>query len=252
MQAWTKVDRSATTYDSHFDGRQVTERTKIRPNSPTRRNNPHPPTVFLTNRLHYVPGFHYADATMRKGPYQVDGSLPVEEKYQRRQLRDKFVPRPHSAAIEQYTDKYGLREVLSPVEAQGGKAWLTLADDKDHDKFDEFLEEYRRGTNDLNTDPLREIDQAVPSLHRWMKFSGNQEQSNIQQHTVRRPITAPPSRAQITPPVLQTLGDRKNQDIEGVKRVRYIHKPFKGDFLIHPEWPPTMIHHRLPGFPAHS
>lgn len=50
---------------------------------------------------------------------------------------------------------------------------------------------------------------------------------------------------------LGSLGDprttlqRRKQMVDAVKSARYVHKPTRGDFLIHPEWPPTMLHHRI-------
>jgi len=69
---WLRNTTQPTTYDSHFSSGEVTELTKTtpRPTSSHRHNNPHPPQVFLTNRLHYIEGYHNPDATVGKSAYQ--------------------------------------------------------------------------------------------------------------------------------------------------------------------------------------
>jgi hypothetical protein len=100
--------------------------------------------VFLTNRLHYIPGYHNADTSINKPVYQgmnkpsdwehskwsmllsnfiiyilcspyiwiifsfsqVDASVPYEEQAQRWAIRDKYIGKPNAKAINQYTDKY--------------------------------------------------------------------------------------------------------------------------------------------------
>ena len=42
-----------------------------------------------------------------------------------------------------------------------------------------------------------------------------------------------------------TILARKQQEIDAIRRTRYSYKPSRGDFLIHPEWPPTFQHHRV-------
>ena len=44
-----------------------------------------------------------------------------------------------------------------------------------------------------------------------------------------------------------SIGTIRYHDIEKAKRVTYVHKPNRGDFLLHPQWPPSIPHHRLSG-----
>lgn len=38
---------------------------------------------------------------------------------------------------------------------------------------------------------------------------------------------------------------RRRDDIEAVQRTRYVAKPSRGDFLMHPDWPSSIPHHRV-------
>jgi hypothetical protein len=42
-----------------------------------------------------------------------------------------------------------------------------------------------------------------------------------------------------------TLLQRRQQDVDNVRRAKFINKYPRGDFLIHPEYPPSFPHHRI-------
>lgn len=186
---WLGLDRAATTYDFQFKYRNLDQPTQSRPTSPTRKNKPHPPLVFLTNRLHYVPGYHNADTTINRPVYQVDASVPYEEQAQRWALRDKYIGKPSAKAINQYTDKYGYREYFDPVEAQAAEAWTKLADDKDLYQLPNVLDEQKgKHITEPNVEhgiPLQEPQRpktAMASTYRWMKYAGASGMQNTTTH----------------------------------------------------------------------
>lgn len=250
---WMGLDRAATTYDFQFKYRNLDQPTQSRPTSPTRKNKPHPPLVFLTNRLHYVPGYHNADTSINKPVYQVDASVPYEEQAQRWALRDKYIGKPSAKAINQYNDRYGYREYFDPVEAQAAEAWTKLADDKDLYQLPNVLDEQKgKHVTEPNVEhgiPLEEQQRpktAMASTYRWMKYAGASE--NMELH---RALEAIRNRGQLPNMMRYSrngIGStemRRRDDIEAMQKTRYVAKPSRGDFLMHPDWPSSIPHHRV-------
>lgn len=250
---WMGLDRAATTYDFQFKYRNLDQPTQSRPTSPTRKNKPHPPLVFLTNRLHYVPGYHNADTSINKPVYQVDASVPYEEQAQRWALRDKYIGKPSAKAINQYNDRYGYREYFDPVEAQAAEAWTKLADDKDLYQLPNVLDEQKgKHVTEPNVEhgiPLEEQQRpktAMASTYRWMKYAGVSE--NMELH---RALEAIRNRGQLPNMMRYSrngIGStemRRRDDIEAMQKTRYVAKPSRGDFLMHPDWPSSIPHHRV-------
>lgn len=250
---WLGLDRAATTYDFQFKYRNLDQPTQSRPTSPTRKNKPHPPLVFLTNRLHYVPGYHNADTTINRPVYQVDASVPYEEQAQRWALRDKYIGKPSAKAINQYTDKYGYREYFDPVEAQAAEAWTKLADDKDLYQLPNVLDEQKgKHITEPNVEhgiPLQEPQRpktAMASTYRWMKYAGASE--NMELHRALEAIRnrgQMPNMMRFSRNGIGSTEMRRRDDIEAVQRTRYVAKPSRGDFLMHPDWPSSIPHHRV-------
>ncbi|XP_061189356.1 uncharacterized protein LOC133197374 [Saccostrea echinata] len=250
---WMGLDRSATTYDFQFKPKYLDQPTPSRPTSPTRKNKPHPPLVFLTNRLHYIPGYHNADTTINKPVYQVDASVPFEEQAQRWAIRDKYIGKPSAKAINQYTDKYGYREYFDPVEAQAAEAWTKISDEKDLYQLPNVLEEQKgKHITEPNVEhgiPLEEPQRpktALASTYRWMKYAGAAE--NLELHRALEAIRNReqlPNMMRYSRSGIGSTEMRRREDIEAMQRTRYISKPSRGDFLMHPDWPPSIPHHRV-------
>ncbi|XP_064608999.1 uncharacterized protein LOC135473110 [Liolophura sinensis] len=254
---WTPTERAETTYGLHFTQKSVAVKAVCRPTSPTRRNNPHPSPAFLTNRLHYVPGYHNPDTTMGKAVYRIDASLPPQMQLERREPREKYKARPATTSINQYRQKHNFRDFMEPVEAQALDAWVALADDKDKEKvltmFSDDVPASQR-----NLDAVEERYRAttpsarhpLASLHRYLKPAGVEEASHISR--IMDTIRSNPARHWRHPGSVQapemTVLQMRADDIEAISGVKTKRKPAKGDFLIHPEWPPYMYHHRIPGF----
>lgn len=250
---WMGFDRAATTYDFQFQYKNLDQPTQSRPTSPTRKNKPHPPLVFLTNRLHYVPGYHNADTTINRPVYQVDASVPYEEQAQRWALKDKYIGKPSAKAINQYTDKYGYREYFDPVEAQAAEAWTKLADDKDLYQLPNVLDEQKgKHITEPNVEhgiPLQEQQRpktAMASTYRWMKYAGASE--NMELHRALEAIRnrgQMPNMMRYSRNGIGSTEMRRRDDIEAMQRTRYVAKPSRGDFLMHPDWPSSIPHHRV-------
>ncbi|XP_022322787.2 uncharacterized protein LOC111124221 [Crassostrea virginica] len=250
---WMGLDRAATTYDFQFQYKYLDKPTQSRPTSPTRKNKPHPPLVFLTNRLHYVPGYHNADTTINKPVYQVDASVPYEEQAQRWAIRDKYIGKPSAKAINQYTDKYGYREYFDPVEAQAAEAWTKLADDKDLYQLPNVLEEQKgKQITEPNVEhgiPLEEPQRpktAMASTYRWMKYAGAAENMELQRALEAiRNRDQPPNVMRYSRGGIGSTEMRRRDDLEAMQRTRYVSRPSRGDFLMHPDWPSCIPHHRV-------
>ncbi|KAI0214713.1 hypothetical protein LSAT2_000158 [Lamellibrachia satsuma] len=146
-EVWLQPIERETTYDNYYKDQLAVldEPTshRIRPSSPTRLNRPHPPLVFLANRLHSVPGYHNADAVLGQNSYRVDASVPESEQERRRLLRCKYSTRPNTAAVNQFS------------------SWKN---DGLEDKCGFDKENY--GIDGLNE------EQFFPSLHRYLKEAG--------------------------------------------------------------------------------
>jgi len=229
---WMRNTTQPTTYDSHFSGGEVTEITTARPTSSHRHNNPHPPMVFLTNRLHYIEGMQNADVRLGKSVYRIDASVKPSELDRRRAPREKFVARPDTALINQYKDPFGFRRQLPPRQAQAAEAWVKLADDQDRDQVLEAMKENSEFLEGAQSRPRT----AIPSLHRFMKIAGAEE----------RDATSRILQTLRTDPAPPTVGQAHQRDVAAT--ARYYTKPgqARGTYSMHPDWPTSIPHHRVP------
>ncbi|KAF6019313.1 hypothetical protein EB796_011193 [Bugula neritina] len=89
-RVWSARDRCETTYQFQYPEKKLDEHTTSAPTERERIHKPHPPTYFLTNRLHYVPGYHNADARLGKSPYQPDAACGEGERSYRVGLKSKY------------------------------------------------------------------------------------------------------------------------------------------------------------------
>lgn len=223
-EVWLQpIERETTYLDFYKDQLSVLDEPtshRTRPSSPTRLNNPHPPLVFLANRLHSIPGYHNADAAQGQTSYRVDASVPSAEQERRRLLRCKYTTRPNTAAVNQFSSWKNDESA-----EQGGI-------DKENYSAD------IHGVDGLNP------NRFFPSLHRYLKGAGAAERkylTGVQNRYCNQTLGSSTSRQ----------GDR-TYPTGGSKSARewnrYTPRHAKrGDFLIHPEWPPTVPHHRLNG-----
>lgn len=246
---WLSTKKLPTTYNSVHNRLQLDEPTQSLPTELERRHKPHPQPVFLINRLHYVPGYHNPDNTMGKDVFRVDASVPEEERQFRLQQREKFIGRPRTPAIHQYKESpyAALTESAGPVEAWGAQAWLQVADDDHKHEVVNAIQNYREKELfkvDRPSERSPRPHTAIPSMHRWLRMAGAKESSEVRHilYGDYPPSTIQPLGNVGYPPTTQL---RRKQDIDNVRRATYVHKSLRGDFLIHPEYPPTIPHHRI-------
>lgn len=252
-RVWSAQARHPTTYNSHFHEKCLDQPTQPRPSSRSRRNKPHPQPVFLTNRLHYIPGYQNADATMNKEMYRVDALLPYDEQVDRRKIREKYIGRQSSPAINQYKDPMGIRDQFEPKEAAAAEAWMKIADDQTREETDKLvnaLDDLKRETKVETPIPTERMETPIAgvtaavipqaSLHRWMKFSGTNENANLQRilHSIRNERS--PGSGSDT-----SVRQRRKQDMFSMRKA-VIPTKMRGEFQMHPEWPPSIPHHYFP------
>lgn len=251
---WLRPRYEPTTYNTFHAGDQLDEPIESIPTEPLRRHKPHPKPVFLINRLHYVPGYHNPDTTMGKPVYKIDDTFSDEERQLRRHQREKYVARPRTPAVDQYTEPWAqLTDAVGPVEAWGAQAWLKVADeDHQHEvvnairdyKDKELFNTSRSPVPPPVADATPRPHTAIPSSHRWMKHAGATESEAVRRilYGGYPPSTIQPLGSLGNP---ATLLQRRQQDVDNVRRAKFINKYPRGDFLIHPEYPPSFPHHRI-------
>lgn len=244
-EAWTPKVQNSTSYQDHYSEKfsKMGEFTASRPTSANRKNKPHPPMVFLTNRLHYCPGYHNADTTLGKEPYQIDASMAPHERYQRAQLRGKFIGKPSSAALRQYqADNEEFEFCENPLDRQVTQAMLTsnssenVLADLNELKYTDNV--HVRGNMERTYRP-----RTVASLHRYLKHAGAEETAKMD-NIYNRYLSAYEFGARV-----DDLDSRRHNDMVNMTRVKVNNgrASRRGDFLMHPEWPPTFKAHRLNG-----
>ncbi|XP_060598488.1 uncharacterized protein LOC132752199 isoform X2 [Ruditapes philippinarum] len=141
---WLRPRYEPTTYNTFHAGDQLDEPIESIPTEPLRRHKPHPKPVFLINRLHYVPGYHNPDTTMGKPVYKIDDTFSDEERQLRRHQREKYVARPRTPAVDQYTEPWAqLTDAVGPVEAWGAQAWLKVADEDHQHEVVNAIRDYK-------------------------------------------------------------------------------------------------------------
>ncbi|XP_076467530.1 uncharacterized protein LOC143298546 [Babylonia areolata] len=244
---WSYKDCHETTYDDQYAERPADGLVTVRPTSPTRRNKPHPLPVFLTNRLHYIPGYQNADTTVGKDAYKVDASVLPEEREQRTSVRKKYIGRPDSAMVSPYRDPFGVRDHLDDRSAQAAEAWLKIADDKDRGNVMHVIEKYKaaEGARCQKAGISPRPATAYPSTHRWMRYAGAKEADAVGR--IVQMIDSDPDKGYAAPEPAPTLLSLRRRDIAATANVRIQRpKPSRGDFLMHPDWPPSIYHHRIP------
>ncbi|XP_041359929.1 uncharacterized protein LOC121376179 isoform X2 [Gigantopelta aegis] len=245
---WCRPRREPTTYDFFYNSCSTQfekpPETVPRPSSPTRLNKPHPPNVFLTNRLHYIDGFQNPDTIVGKGCYRVDDCVPDQEYGQRRCIREKYDGQPSTESVNVLMDKYGLTEYLDPIESQAAESWLNIADDDDKHHLSCALQSFREkqiyDQHKIEFRPRVQPKVVCPPSYNWIRPTLPKETECI--YHSDKYETKPYNT------VVSTLGERKKKHFpleRGLPR-RYTSQLLRGEFMMHPDWPETIPHHRIP------
>ncbi|KAH9523339.1 hypothetical protein Btru_066431 [Bulinus truncatus] len=235
---WTNVLPKATTYNTYFSGGEIKEITTLRPTSSHRRNNPHPPEIFLTNRMHKIDEYRSPGPSDIKAKY--DNTYSSTSQKQRELNKMKYINHLDSSILKSYKDPYGFKKPLSPYEAQAAESWIKLAVEEDHDRVLDVV----KSQVEVKQNHMRP-NSAFPSLYRWMKISGAKEMEDTS--TVLQNHKSDPTQGyeicEYTPKV---LGQLKREEISATSNPCCQVRLSRGEYSIHPGWPPTLRHHRIP------
>ena len=196
-----------STYSRQHNFKQLDQPIKCRPTSPTRRNNPHPPRVFLRLRVSKDQG-HYSRKPVQN-PYKGVNNCPLmEDRTMYYTLKD--IKRMKRNGQEQL-----LNNIMNPEESNSTSFKIP-----------------RDGTNIRSSLPRKDdslnTEKVVPSLHRWLKCAGKQEREKM--NNLKRNLWVQDSvKFKTVDPNRYLL--RKYDPVPQVK----IHRPYRREFGIHPQ-----------------
>ncbi|OCT99740.1 uncharacterized protein LOC108699458 [Xenopus laevis] len=194
--------KNATVYAGEYGQKQLdgTTRSKMRPSSPTRKNNPHPPQIFMITKLHNQPGYYDCE----KGTLAKSGNSSLY-------LQHKDILNGKKNKVEIFSDQR-----LNFA----AEAWMKLASDKDRaavQKMMDFVTESHEKHKEI-PDKRRLRCQALIQLvkpelsvsaHRWLKEAGVYEIASVEK-------------------LMNTLSTAPDQQ-----------KPLtfhRAEYVVHPEW----------------
>ncbi|KAE8630235.1 hypothetical protein XENTR_v10000745 [Xenopus tropicalis] len=200
--------KNATIYAGEFGQKQLdgTTRSKIRPCSPTRKNNPHPPQIFMITKLHNQPGYY--DCEKKTQSKSGNSSLYLQHK-------DILTGKKNKVLI--FSDQ---------SLCFAAEAWMKLASDKDRaavQKMMDFVTENHKKHKEIS-DKRRPLCQTLVQLvkpefsvsaHRWLKEAGADEVASVEK-------------------LMNTLSTAPKQQ-EPKERARPL-TFHRAEYIVHPEW----------------
>ncbi|XP_068125892.1 uncharacterized protein [Hyperolius riggenbachi] len=208
--------KSATVYAGEYREKELDRdcQAAMRPSSATRMNKPHPPEIFLVTTLHNMPGYYNCE-----GASSLGGKGKVYRK-------NSPVHKEHRGALRDNNQVFIFRETDSNTAAQ---AWLKLASDKDHDavqKMIRFVTEKQMQKIEMGKkrtavhQKLTEIvkPEFIPSAQQWQQNAGLEETTAVER-------------------LLRTLytGHRTPMQSSLTEATPFC-RPYRADYLIHPDW----------------
>ncbi|CAF0750678.1 unnamed protein product [Brachionus calyciflorus] len=217
---WSVKDNSLTTYGWYFDDPRIKEKAELRPSSPSRRNNPHPKLVFLSARLKNLPG--YFNSPKEPEIYQTEENHNIRSAENR--LRTPSVRVYHNA--NQYLNS------LSKPEAEFEETKLkNLGIDTDANNVpiqsSRNVISHFETKNDKVIRSMTNLDLASSSkTNRLLQLQSNQTNPYLYEDT-------------------RMYKEKYKNGDHGIT-FNNPRKPFRGDFMIHPDWHPCLKHHKLP------
>jgi len=229
-----KPEHYTTTYGFNFSKKRLSEPTKSRPTSPTRRNNPHPTRVFLHNHLREAPGFKTHRVKTGQDPYRGLGHRPKPAPIDMQ--RTMYYTEHEIYDLQKQRRAEELKSLLHPVSWQATQAWLRMAPEKDKRIVENMLMSADEDQEFQETLQETFKPEVVVSVNRWLKKAGKEEETAVKR-LVRTLATDPMKNGYIDPTKTGTLprdryilgryGDVKHQSH------RLIHRP---QYNLHPEW----------------
>ncbi|XP_075045610.1 uncharacterized protein LOC142105399 [Mixophyes fleayi] len=198
--------KSPTVYAGEYRIKELDESVQsiMRPSSPTRRNKPHPPEIFLVTTLHNQPGY-----------YNCKKIISSEKKVDMQ---------PKRTQSGQHSQVHIFRDTYSNMAAQ---AWLGLASDKDCEavrnmiKFVSEKQDKKVDTYETKNKLYRAITQNVKpefitSAQHWLMKAGTVETKAVER-------------------LLQTLSTAPQTSV--VKSGSSpVYRQHRAEYVIHPDW----------------
>lgn len=208
---WSVKDTYETTYGSSYRDYEFKEKPFVRPSSPTRKNNPHPPKVFMSSHLRDIPGY------FNDNPAILEKSNNNSIETQRPLTANPSVKRPESAVVYNNTNEYF--SSLFPNEASEMENTFTKAG----------VDTNVKSTNESRSQTRNDFE------HTKIITTADKQRVTLQSNLLN-PYLYDDYREYREKYANKTHGmlnpDRK--------------RPSRGDFMIHPDWHARLKHHRLP------
>lgn len=212
---------SNTWYNGQYDEKILNELTvsRTRPTSSSRKNNPHPPEVFLVNRLRSVPGYYQPE----KAGTQKDSN------------GDSFMTpatckRPYTAHTT-LRQRMHMQDILGKVPAQAAEAWIKLSPEKDRISI---RQSFAMPKNSLTQEKgklahLRSPEKANKESVEWLQQRGYSKNESLQRLSMSMQ-KAPPTWWKRASEKAAATKNAPYKNTEAFKRVKF------DDFQIHPHW----------------
>ncbi|XP_033111213.1 uncharacterized protein LOC117112247 [Anneissia japonica] len=255
LKEWDKKPSvRPTTYSHSFynKGHVSTESlTKARPTSPTRRNKPHPPNVFLTCHLKDVPGyydpgsafgkelntvegFQNPDSRVKTEIYRIDGVCHRREQQQRQKLREKYIGRPATTGVLQYREDKAMKELFQdPRAAQAAEAWMKLARRKDREAVRSMIDTASNKGYCIKSSKHNVKVPYQSSIHRYLKAAGAKEAKSASKLFETLDSNPEWRKVPLSGPHFH-ITDYSSQVKDVPTKIKV--KPWKYDYKIHPEF----------------
>ncbi|XP_039396921.1 uncharacterized protein C4orf51 homolog [Mauremys reevesii] len=162
----------ATTYSAGYGKKELAEsaRCRTKPSSPTRINRPHPPEVFMVNKLHYIPGHYNSDkqtAADDKGKCYEHPGYREDSKYVRQRV---VYQNMYSGASKSH---------------QAAQNWIKHASENEGRNI-EKTKNFAAESQKMQTIPHKATSQQsnkpefVVSMNHWLKKAGKEETAEVE------------------------------------------------------------------------
>ncbi|XP_075705811.1 uncharacterized protein LOC142737318 [Rhinoderma darwinii] len=213
-----RKEKSATVYAGEFRKKELDEnwQSLMRPSSPTRKNKPHPPEIFLVTTLHNTTGY-----------YNCKNKISSEEKGKGNTNVSSFPSGPKKGQCGDKSQVHIFNDVNFNMAAQ---AWLQLANAEDYFavmkmiKFVSDQQGMKKDTSAKKNTHYQVLKQyvkpeCIPSVQQWL-LNARPEETKPMERLLRTLSTGP------------RIGDLK--ETSGTDSPVY--RLQRSDYLIHPDW----------------
>ncbi|KAJ1216636.1 hypothetical protein NDU88_004237 [Pleurodeles waltl] len=217
--AWGYEERrrakSSTVYGGEFGQKLLDEpsRTRVRPSSPTRRNKPHPPEVFLVTRLRSLPG--YFNCATDRG-HEMPSVGKNTQMSNRKQSQHVKIPQHIFTDSNIHLATQAWMKIASERDCKAIECMINSAAEKEQKNKTEMGR--KSYIHQALTQAVR--PEAVASAHRWLKKADAEETAAVER-LLKTLSSGPPKR----PPPIKTTATYQPGKIKHAM-----------SYQIHPEW----------------